>query len=125
MNYEQDWFMRQIKIIIDFTLKLMMTKRISNMEEVEEWEYNKYSKQMDRYLEENDINKAENILFEELDQDNIVYLKIGLEFYDRINKLSDIELKKLNFSREEIELGLKDLLKIYELEYMDGLNKFN
>lgn len=118
MKYEQDWLMRQIKLMVDFTIKLMQTEKMSNIEEVEEWEYGKVTEEINEYLDNKDINQAENLLFKELDEKNVLYLKIGLEFYDRINGLRDEELERLNFSREEIQLGLKDLLQIYGVEYM-------
>ncbi|WP_398441682.1 DUF6483 family protein [Sedimentibacter sp.] len=38
------------------------------------------------------ISDAENILFEKINNDELIYLKIAIDFYSRINKLSDAEL---------------------------------
>jgi hypothetical protein len=42
-------------------------------------------------------------------------VKIALDFYDRLNKLSDGELEIADFSREEIKSGIDDVLKLYNI----------
>lgn len=57
-------------------------------------------------------NKAENVLFDELDKDpsdNII--NIGKDFYNMLLLKSDEELIKANFSKEEILQGLNDMEK--------------
>lgn len=62
-------------------------------------------------LKEGKINEAENMLFEEVDTNDIKYLELALDFYNRLNEMDDEFLENNNFSRKEVEEGLKDLLK--------------
>lgn len=57
-----------------------------------------------------EYNKAENILFEEINRNSSkdIY-EIALDFYNLLLEKSDKELEEGNFSREEIYQGLQDL----------------
>jgi glutamate mutase epsilon subunit len=68
---------------------------------------------MQKLLSENNLNEAENLLFDMLDAGDYDYLVIALDFYTKINQLDNVELKKADFSREEIESGLNELKRIY------------
>ena len=59
------------------------------------------------------INTAENMLFDMFDKAKPYYVRIGLEFYNRVSQLSDEELKEADFSVEEIGEGIKDMLDFY------------
>ncbi|NLI60004.1 MAG: hypothetical protein GX375_01070 [Clostridiales bacterium] len=59
------------------------------------------------------INEAENLLFERMDSSDIKVLSIELDFYSRLNELSDEKLEEGAFSREEIKEGLGDLLEVF------------
>lgn len=56
-----------------------------------------------------ELNEAENLLYEFLDPENKNYIELALDFYGTLNNLDDEFLEKNNFSREEIELGLKTI----------------
>lgn len=62
-----------------------------------------------------DYNGAENLLFSELSKnfDLNLYL-FGIDFYQKMNALTDEQLSKGNFSREEVASGVKDLQKMLE-----------
>jgi len=65
-----------------------------------------------RLVYEGEYNKAENILFDELNKNNSyeMYL-IAVDFYNLLLEKSDEELAKGKFSREEIYQGLEDIKK--------------
>jgi len=65
-----------------------------------------------RLVYEGEYNKAENILFDELNKNNSyeMYL-IAVDFYNLLLEKSDEELEKGKFSREEIYQGLEDIKK--------------
>lgn len=70
---------------------------------------------LQRYIHEGDYNKAENMLFEEINKNQSEKLyKIAVDFYNLLLEKSEAELKKGNFTRDEIYQGLQDLNKIYE-----------
>jgi hypothetical protein len=64
-------------------------------------------------LQEGDINGAEDALFEGVDPDDRGIYEVGLDFYDRLNQMTDKELSQLDFSREEIRDGLTDWSEEY------------
>lgn len=68
---------------------------------------------MRQLVGEKKINIAENMLFDVFDKAKPYYVRIGLEFYNRISLLSEEELEAADFSVEEIGEGIKDMLDFY------------
>ena len=68
---------------------------------------------MRQLVGEKKINTAENMLFDVFDKAKPYYVRIGLEFYNRISLLSEEELEAADFSVEEIGEGIKDMLDFY------------
>lgn len=65
---------------------------------------------LNRLVLEGQIGKAEDLLFETLEEDTgTEFLKAALDFYNDLQKLSDEKLEAGGFSREEILEGLADL----------------
>ncbi|ELC8441484.1 hypothetical protein QYB59_000483 [Clostridium perfringens] len=61
------------------------------------------------------IDEAEDMLFREAEKNpSMEIYEIGEKMYSLLDKKSEEELKKYNFSKEEIDLGLKDLKKLIE-----------
>lgn len=68
-----------------------------------------------KYISEGKINEAENILFEVIGfRKTKKNLETALFFYEELNKWDESRLLKCNFSKSEIEQGLKDVRKLYE-----------
>ena len=69
-----------------------------------------------KMISDKKYNEAENILFDfaKNNKENDV-LEIGKWFYNEISLKDDDELTKSNFLRYEIEQGLRDFKKIFEL----------
>lgn len=61
------------------------------------------------------INDAENQLYEIISNKNMTHLEMGLLFYSYLNDCTDDFLEEYNFTREEIESGLMDLMSEYGL----------
>ena len=68
-----------------------------------------------KLVAEGKFNEGENFLFEEAKK-NITprVFNIVTWFYETLNEKEDEELLKANFTREEIEDGLKDFKKIFK-----------
>ena len=64
-------------------------------------------------LEEKNINGAEDLLFDMLEEDNQDHLVIAIDFYHRLSCLTDDELRNADFSREEVERGLNEIKTMY------------
>lgn len=78
-------------------------------------------KELVNLIENLNINQAENLLFEKIETHDIKYLEIAIDFYDRLNELSDEQLEKGDFTREEIKIGLSDALKLFGINVSDVL----
>ena len=86
--YKKDWLLNQIDDLIDFLVKVFLNKLICDKK----------------------INEAENLLFDKIDVQNPKHLAIAINFFDKLNKLTDETLDSSNYSREEINQGLNDIL---------------
>lgn len=121
--FEQDYIMRGIRDIINAILKIVF--KIETMSSV--WNIldtqaaGDYFIDFKSLVDKNRINEAENLLFDIACTDDIDVLKAGLAYYYYLNDLTDEQLLKAEFSREEIKEGIVDLLKIYKLEGMADL----
>ena len=123
MIESNDWLLKQINVVSEFLQKLftdMETSRKLNENE----QYQKDSFEFERLLEnligEDRINDAENILFEKLETNNLMYATIATRFYEKLKGLSDEKLQKSNYSRDEILQGLNDMCDMFGLEIFKG-----
>lgn len=66
-------------------------------------------------LVKKEYNKAENILFDEIEKDKSeANYKVAIDFYEELLTKSDEDLRENNFSKEEVLQGLKDLEIIFK-----------
>ena len=66
-------------------------------------------------LVKKEYNRAENILFEEIEKDKSEgNYKVAIDFYEELLTKSDEDLRENNFSKEEVLQGLKDLEIIFK-----------
>lgn len=109
MFFHEDWFMRQIEMLLSAILR-----KITKDGESQETELDStIRRETERFLKEKDICGAENYLFA-MAEENIgdpVFLKTALDFYSEINKMSDEELEHSDFSRDEIYDGIKNICR--------------
>lgn len=106
-----DIIMRQIEGLIKFFFRLIFNGELEEYREGS-LEGNALHLKLLSLIEENNLSKGENLLFEGIDDfsDEKELISIGLDFYYRLNKLSNEDLKSADFSRAEIKNGLKDFL---------------
>ena len=123
MHYHEDWLMRQIETMVSAIISVIfqtspksedigMEIRISNTVD---------SGRRDAiiaFLQNGEICKAENWLYENMNEDDISWLYTAVYFYSEINKLSDEYLAAHDFSREEIEAGLSEVCGLYGFEWL-------
>ena len=120
----QDWFMRQIEIMGRTLAKLLFNKDtteyvIADYQLLKETDV--IHNQLLGLIDEGKINEAENLLFEkiyaEVDEnpDRKDYLEVAVDFYSRINEMSDRILDECGFEREEIDEGLREVAEIYNI----------
>ncbi|MDR3552554.1 MAG: DUF6483 family protein [Clostridia bacterium] len=113
---QEDWFMRQIKDMINFLISVILHKKTANYEisiGQNTAAADTLYRQLSELIEELKINEAENLLFENINAGSLRYLELAVDFYSRLNDLDDETLEKCGFSRREIEEGLKDSAKLF------------
>lgn len=112
--YKQDYIMQMINSFIRFLAKVFFGKDTVTYELSENEGYTESDslhKMLLDLLSMGKINEAENILFERFDPKDNRQLILAIDFYQRLNRLDEEFLQENNFSRQEIEDGLKDIAK--------------
>lgn len=125
MAIKQDWLLREIENLVQFVSRFMFNKDFINYEIndlINNSESDVLFKEVLRLLEKNKICEAENLIFKNIKEENLEYLKLAIDFYTRINEFSDEQLSNCNFSRDEIVEGLKEILEIYGVPSIGLLN---
>ena len=93
--------MRQIKSTIQVIAKIFFKKDIITYEienNATSTEVDLLHKKLLELLSSLKINEAENLLFECIRTHDLNYLKLSVDFYNRLNNLSDEQLMQSNFS---------------------------
>lgn len=112
--YEEDYIMRSITNLIRFLSKFFYGKDIAVYELSENEEYTQSDslhKNLLALLSVGKINEAENQLFEKINFKDNRTIMVAIDFYQRLNNLDNEFLQANNFSREEIEEGLRNIAK--------------
>lgn len=115
MEYEEDWFMRQVKAAVFNPFKKVSEVQVMpTILVTDEGTGENYSVPIQSYLSELiitlQLNHAENLLFSESKQmTDAQFVELGNWFYDLLENLSDEELETANFSRAEIDQGRAEL----------------
>lgn len=117
--FEQDFFMKQIEIAARGLAKLVFNKEAANIEIIDDKgnfsEIGFFHHIIIKMAHNGEINKAEDLLFEELEKDcSKQNVQIAIYFYAELAQFSDEYLESNNFSREEIAEGLQHVKAIYE-----------
>ncbi|MDU3805598.1 hypothetical protein B9N53_05335 [Finegoldia magna] len=123
MIESNDWLLKQINVVSEFLQKLftdMEKGRKLNENEQYQKDSFEFERLLENLIEEDRINDAENILFEKLETNNLMYATIATRFYDKLKGLSDEKLQKSNYSRDEILQGLNDMCDMFGLEIFKG-----
>lgn len=119
--FQNDYIMREIEGLTRFLAKIIFDKDLNSLDFLDEDGTFSggdllYSK-LKQLLGDGNINAAENLLFEELEKNPTnENLQVAFRFYDDLQKLSDEQLEKSDFSREEILDGLRCIEKNYVLK---------
>lgn len=115
---EQDWYMRQIQMLIQFISRTLFHKDYIEYQPVG---YQPLSGDPDQtdllhaklldLIAAKQYGRAEDYLFDHYQPDNLLHIRLAIDFYQRLNALSDQELEQHQFSREEIDEGLRELMR--------------
>lgn len=116
--FQDDWIMRQTEVFARMIAKLVFHKdlpayTLSKEDSLTEADL-LYLKLKQR-LADGNINEAENLLFDGLDTNNWGYLEVALDFYSRLSSMSEEDLEAADFSRAEVEQGLKEAVALFDI----------
>lgn len=125
MSYHQDWLMRQIEVITTMLAFLLTGKRGKTVSVQEELlttaSGSDLSAQLQVLTAQRKICEAENLLYEAMEEPDDSVLEAAVQFYSRLNTLSDQELEDCSFSREEILSGLREVGRTFGINLMDQI----
>ena len=122
MFYEQDWLCKQIQMLVRFVAKVVFGKDTAEYKFLIEESLtgtNALHRDIVNLLQKGDICQAENMLFDNIDPQNKEHLALAVDFYERVNNLSDEELERAFFSRSEIKDGIRNVMEMFGLGFSD------
>ena len=120
--YHEGWLMQQIKGLAAALARIFLNKA-TTVYEIQDHKQKTQADmlylEMQALLEDGRINEAEDLLFSHLDTLDMEYMRLAIDFYAKLNDLSDDELDACDFSREEIDDGLHDLMLRFNVQLPD------
>ncbi len=116
--FKQDFIMRVISEAIRTILKLVFhIDADTPKEEVLQTREGRDSyDDFIRMIDRGEINEAENQLYEIVDGKDKEALKIALLFYSHLNEKDDDFLEEHDYSREEIQMGVRSVSEKYGVD---------
>ena len=121
--FEQDYIMRQIQQILKVLVKVLFNidDKSPSLALIQDIETKETVGDLLRKIDGGNINEAENQLSEMTDNTTMNNLLAGIIFYSYLNEKDDDYLESHDFSREEVEDGIKYLLSKYGLQDMSDI----
>ncbi|MBQ2800318.1 MAG: hypothetical protein IJF03_02890 [Lachnospiraceae bacterium] len=117
--FQNDYIMRMIREMIRTLIKLLCN---IDLEKTEDLQLDKEAAEklsgLKELVDNSLVENAENEMLEGLNTENKQDFLVALLFYQYLNEKSNDFLDSCNFSREEVEDGLKTVVKLYGYEGM-------
>lgn len=115
--FEQDYVMRLIKEMVRAILKLLFNINTESptVELLENKEEKETLENLLDLVDAGKINEAENRLYDLMSAADMGSLEIALLFYSYLNDKTDEYLEENDFCREEIKLGMENVVDIFGL----------
>lgn len=126
MALKDDYVMRMIRDLARVLARVILGKDDINYTLPEDEEFtvidNLYKKLI-TMADSGQINEAENLLLEELEDQSSEYFEMAASFYLHLNEFDDEFLEEHQFSREEINEGIERLGKEFGVD-LGGAEKW-
>ena len=119
MQFQEDWLVRQINSMAQAIAKAIFGK--DEPEYLPDGEFPETDRLYTRLLElldEKRINEAENLWFAECEEDDVAYLLVAADFYNRVSQMDETELEDSGFSLEEAKEGLEDFAERFDVRFL-------
>lgn len=116
--FEQDYIMRQIHQIIKVLVKVLFNVDSETITSsmIQDTETRETADYLLKKIDGGNIGEVENEFSELTKNKTMDNLLLGMVFYSYLNEKDDDYLESNNFSRDEVENGIKCLLSDYGLE---------
>lgn len=118
--FKQDYIMNQIRNLAKLLVKMVLNKESVTVEirdETGTTGQETLLQTLYSMTDRGDINAAENLLYEELDFEDLEQYEIALAFYLHVNEMDDTFLEEHDYSRMEIKEGICDISKEFGIAY--------
>lgn len=118
--FEQDYVMRQIQQLSKALAKILFSIDAESPSSslIKDMEARSATDNLLRKIDSGNINEAEYELFELIENRTMDNLLAGIVFYSYLNEKDDDYLEINDFSRDDVENGIRHLLSEYGLENM-------
>lgn len=119
MANKHEFIQKQIKAVSKLIMQVLFKKEDCEYvipEEEKQSPFDKLYVKLIEMLDKNEVNEAENLLFENVDGRNPAMMIVALNFYNKLALKTEEELEAANFSSEEVEQGFLDLLRMYNIK---------
>jgi hypothetical protein len=115
--FEQDYVMRLIKEMVRAILKLLFNidTESPTVELLENKEEKETLENLLDMVDAGKINEAENGLYDLISAKDMNSLEVALLFYSYLNDKTDDFLETNDFSRDEVKLGIENIVDRYGL----------
>jgi hypothetical protein len=115
--FEQDYVMRLIKEMVRAILKLLFNidTESPTVELLENKEEKETLENLLDMVDAGKINEAENGLYDLISAKDMNSLEVALLFYSYLNGKTDDFLEINNFSRDEVKLGIENIVDRFGL----------
>ena len=114
--FEKDWILRQIKDMAKMVAVGVLHRSSTEYVIVDELalsEPDKLHLKLMELLKNGQIKEAQQVLKASMQGANLDYLKVAIDFYDRLCELSEEDRVKAGLSIGDIQKGLDDITKEY------------
>lgn len=126
MALKDDYVMRMIRDMARVLARLILAKDEVSYQLPEDEEFtaldNLYKKLISM-ADQGEINQAENLLLDQLEDKSSEYFEMAASFYLHLNEFSDEFLEAHGYSREEINEGMSGLGKEFGVD-LGGAEKW-
>ncbi len=121
--FEQDYVMRMIKEMIRALLKLLfdIDSDTPSAELIQDDNAKNQLITLTDMIDAGNINMAENELYRTISDNNMLDLKVGILFYSYLNNKDDEFLQQNHFSRDEVEMGIRNLAAKFKVSDISNL----
>lgn len=114
MGFQDDWMMRQIEMLSRYVAQIVFKKKEASYTFESDspealTDTDRLYLELDRLIRERRICEAEDMLFDNMVYDD-KYVELAMDFYQKLNDMTDQELEECDFSREEVYDGYTDIL---------------